>query len=583
MHKQLLLVFMVFIGLGTLSAQMTESSIGNAYSNHAWITDSIFGFKDNQFGLRIWDAERRWERIHIQDSIEADSNSYSFVDYSLGVNASQHLGGYLIRPIDKSSAFEFSLKRESMPGWMSRSFARKTDLDVSYQRQLSKRWSIYAGAGIDVWDREQNGGLTGTDYSIDGDDANAFSNIYGETFLTNSYNRHDNYWASVENKFEVTQTDRSSLDLIAAGAFGYGTYRFEDAAPDSVFYSSFTKDSVGELSDSTSEREARGGAFLRWTWDSDSLSRLVLDVGTDLHFFRISSNAQTLNAANQELYTRLSGAKHRLYYGLQGVYNLSGYNGGDYAIDARLRLKLIDRVANDSSSRSAFGLSIYAEGHNSLRRAALIYSRYNSGLGVVRNDLNRIGKTAYEVGLDLNLGGGRLMVTGGGDQRSGYVYLDSTTNVLQLDSTLGLLYTRIHLGYSGDHFEVFSNLTYQWNERSLVYSLPEWLNHSRLATQWPLLNKKLSVKLGGELFFFSSYYARGYVPVYDLFYVQTERKFGDYTQLDAFTTFTIRSVNITLAMVNLSYGWFSDDPLVGPYYPSVPRYFRVGVNWKFKN
>lgn len=563
-------------------AQLLEMSGLNVYSNYAWVADSIVGIRDEGAGFRFWDGQTRWKRLNMRDGIGLDSNSYSSIDYILGGNATQQLVGKLERPVDESSVFRFDLKRESMPGWMTRSFARRTDVDISYQRQFAKRWVSFLGVGVDSWDREQNGGLTGDAYSISEDATGTFGLVYGDIFLTNAYNRSVDYWVTFENAVSLLDREKSTLDVCAVGSFGYGNYQYEDELPDDAYYRRYTPYALESVYDSLSNRTLRGGTFLRWSTKGDSVRSSQLLVGADFYSHKVVNNGQEFLAANQELYAKVDGFVFGFDYSLKGSYWLNGYNQGDHRSAAQIDYTLA-QMASDSNGQGGLELAAFIRAKSSLTRPALIYERYNSSVFWVRNPMDKVGRILLEGGIRFESGKLSAQLAGGVDERTKFIYVDSNAQAHQMTEPLRLTYGAVKLQYAGEHFHLMTDWRYQWNKRSVVYSLPEWVNTSLISTRWPLLKKRLAVELGARSYFFSSYYARGYVPFFDVYYTQTDRRFGDYLQLDAFVKFTIKTVDVSLSGVNLAYGVFSDEALVGPNYPGLPRYFQVGVTWKFRN
>ena len=66
-------------------------------------------------------------------------------------------------------------------------------------------------------------------------------------------------------------------------------------------------------------------------------------------------------------------------------------------------------------------------------------------------------------------------------------------------------------------------------------------------------------------------------------YIQNDKRYGEYIQIDPFARAQIQSVDISFRYINVTYGLFSDDPLIAPGYPILPRYLQITIDWKFKN
>ena len=88
---------------------------------------------------------------------------------------------------------------------------------------------------------------------------------------------------------------------------------------------------------------------------------------------------------------------------------------------------------------------------------------------------------------------------------------------------------------------------------------------------------------GVQTKFFSEYFNRGYIPFYDVNYVQSYHRFDNYFQVDGVLQMSIKSVTVGFVAYNLFYGVLNENPIIAPNMPSVPRYFSLRFDWKFKN
>jgi len=66
-------------------------------------------------------------------------------------------------------------------------------------------------------------------------------------------------------------------------------------------------------------------------------------------------------------------------------------------------------------------------------------------------------------------------------------------------------------------------------------------------------------------------------------YIQNDSRYGNYFQFDPFVKASIQRVDLSLIYFNSTYGLLSDDPIIAPGYPILPRFLKIVIDWKFKN
>jgi len=137
--------------------------------------------------------------------------------------------------------------------------------------------------------------------------------------------------------------------------------------------------------------------------------------------------------------------------------------------------------------------------------------------------------------------------------------------------------------YSIQRFELSGIARYQVNVFDAVYDLPMFSVAGELSYSFPIFNKAIYLKTGTGVSYFTDYRARAYAPFMDMYYLQRSERYGNYLQVDPFVQASIQSVDVSFRFLNATYGMLGIEPVVGPGYPSVPRYFEVRIDWTFKN
>ena len=162
---------------------------------------------------------------------------------------------------------------------------------------------------------------------------------------------------------------------------------------------------------------------------------------------------------------------------------------------------------------------------------------------------------------------------------------------------------RIHdvaVRQSSSHIQVFSvtlrqnvkagplhwdnDITYQTTSNALALPLPKISLYSNLYLQFRIA-KVLNVQLGGDLRYFTRYYAPDYSPAIQQFAIQDanyERvQIGNYPIVNVYANLHIKHCRIYVAMNHVNAG--SGRMFWAPHYPMDPRTFHFGVSWNFFN
>ncbi|AKD04759.1 hypothetical protein PKOR_18715 [Pontibacter korlensis] len=129
------------------------------------------------------------------------------------------------------------------------------------------------------------------------------------------------------------------------------------------------------------------------------------------------------------------------------------------------------------------------------------------------------------------------------------------------------------------HFDNF--VAYNNTDEANNIRLPEWLLESKAYIEGPLFKNALFLQFGVQGTYASEYYAYGYMPVTQQFFVQDEFATQGYPVLDVFLNANIKTVNVFLKMSHINYELSEPVYFVTPYYPGMRRSFVFGLTWRF--
>ena len=115
-----------------------------------------------------------------------------------------------------------------------------------------------------------------------------------------------------------------------------------------------------------------------------------------------------------------------------------------------------------------------------------------------------------------------------------------------------------------------------------VIHLPQFITNHSLYYQAKWFKKAVDVQIGFDVTYFTSYYADAYMSAIGQYYLQDEKKIGNYPFIDFFFNMKVKHAKIFFKTEHVNSG------LMGAYYlaPHIPapdRSIKVGINWMFYN
>ncbi len=132
-------------------------------------------------------------------------------------------------------------------------------------------------------------------------------------------------------------------------------------------------------------------------------------------------------------------------------------------------------------------------------------------------------------------------------------------------------------------FHMKNAIAYQHisNDNALHIPQIQWYNSTYFQMQ--IFRRVMTLQIGFDLRYNSSYYADGFMPATGLFYVQNEREMGSYPYFDLFINAKVKRVRIFFKLEHLNKGLNGNGYYTALHYPMNDRVFRFGLSWRFYN
>lgn len=96
-----------------------------------------------------------------------------------------------------------------------------------------------------------------------------------------------------------------------------------------------------------------------------------------------------------------------------------------------------------------------------------------------------------------------------------------------------------------------------------------------------VISKVMHTQLGADTRYNTRYYADAYSPATGLFYLQNEKKYGNYPYIDVYANLRLKRTTVFFKMMNLGSEFLKGEYITTPNYPMPRSTFRFGLSWVF--
>ena len=130
-----------------------------------------------------------------------------------------------------------------------------------------------------------------------------------------------------------------------------------------------------------------------------------------------------------------------------------------------------------------------------------------------------------------------------------------------------------------------NEVTYQRSSNEDILPLPMLNVYSNLYLKFKIA-KVLSTEIGGDVRYFTKYYAPTYSPIIGQFALQdaTERiKLGNYPIINVYANVPLTRTRFYVLASHVNGSTGSGMPFLAPHYPMNLRIIRFGISWNFFN
>ncbi len=330
--------------------------------------------------------------------------------------------------------------------------------------------------------------------------------------------------------------------------------------------------------DSTSYWRLRNtlGLSLREGFSQWAKFDLTAFITQDVHNYTIMSDNNVSDEQHQSS-TYIGGelAKRRgkiLRYDAHGDFGLLGYNLGDFNVSGNIETRIPVLGDTASITGSAFIKNI----------APTFYENtFRSKYFVWDNDFSKTKKVYF--GGTLNIPHTKTNLNVGVENITDYIFFNKQSVPEQYSGNVQVLAATLEQNIRLGILNWDNQIVYQKSSDEGRLPLPELSLYSNLFVQFKVA-KVLTIQLGGNVHYFTKYYAPAYEPVTQQFHIQDETKVGNYPLLNAYINCHLKYTRFFVEFYNLSSSFIQYPAYFSsPHYPVDPQVFKWGLSWDFNN
>lgn len=161
-----------------------------------------------------------------------------------------------------------------------------------------------------------------------------------------------------------------------------------------------------------------------------------------------------------------------------------------------------------------------------------------------------------------------------------YIYNGADTLPAQTSTELVILSAYLNKDFDRKHWLVRTQLLVQKVSNDKYLHLPAFAGFASLNYR-TLVSKVLYTQLGVDARYNSAFYADAYDPATTRFYLQNEKRIGNFPYIDLHVNLKLKRTRVFFVLLNAASGLAGNNYFVAPDHPYFRRTYRIGVAWSF--
>jgi len=268
------------------------------------------------------------------------------------------------------------------------------------------------------------------------------------------------------------------------------------------------------------------------------------------------------------------GNQENYYWNFSPTYIVSGMNKGDHNITGNLKLFFNPKIGD-----------INFTGIWQKRSPDFIQKNYFSNHYIWNNKFDAVVITSGK--MEYNNEKIKFKTGTSISKIDYYIYFNENATPAQLRDKDGSIPISVTSAWLQKDLKVG-----KWNLNSILFyqkagdtiiRVPQFVMRNSFFFESYLFKKALLLQVGTDFFYFTEYFGNAYNPATSQFYLQNEKKIGNYPFLDFFLNIKVKQARIFFKTDHLNAGLMGNTYYMVPHYPIAGRALKLGVSWIFFN
>lgn len=256
-------------------------------------------------------------------------------------------------------------------------------------------------------------------------------------------------------------------------------------------------------------------------------------------------------------------------YKVLGEVSFLGYKAGNFRLDGNVGGFF--KLWKDS-------ISLVANGFVRSDKPSYFLQHYQSNHFIWENNFANTYRT--HVGGTFSIPTRSFSLNVSVENITNYVYFDTIALPAQFSGNIQVLMANLRQDFHVGKFGLENNIVYQVSSQPGILPLPQLTFYENLYYN-DLWFKVLSVQLGVNLRFHTTYYAPTYMPATGQFYNQIATKIGNYPDMNAYLNMHLKRTRFFIEYYHVNQMFMTGASFSMPNYPIDPVNIKLGISWNF--
>ncbi len=464
--------------------------------------------------------------------------------------------------------------------------ATKNNTVTVYSSYLKENWSVHAGFITNRIQNDENGGLTSDSLLLGGKDPrywNVNLNSSSTALRTNYIFADTEYRLGklIETGENMEKQFRPALGIIHSFELNTNKHEFEDKeSSDEIFFKntyypdSYTTDSIRfNRVTNTFQLKQYENSEKKFSFGKRAFAGFEIDRGS---MPGIQLN-DSIHHRTEIKYTNtfIGGGIYRetgkfWKWNFSGKFYTTGRNAGQTEIKGLIYKPI--PFKGDSLASISFTGSIENRVPDYFQENFMSnHYKWEQNLGMEQR--MTAGGVFNMPRRTLELGANYAII-------NNFIFNDTLGIPNQSGKELLILSAYLDKGFHYRGLHLRTRVLWQKASDETYIHLPTWSAFVSGYFQFTI-SKVLLTQIGSDIRYNTSYYADAYAPSTGLFYLQNEKKYGNYPFIDVYASLRLKRTRIFFKYMNIGTNFLDGDYMTTPHYPMNRATFRLGVSWAF--